>query len=161
MKKPNAYEAIGLGLLAGLAGTAAITLSQMIEMRITKRKPSTTPIDAASKVLDITAVSDTKKTAVSQEVHWAYGTTWGIARGIISMTGLKGWAADLAHFASIWGASLVMLPSLKVAPPVTEEKPKQIGIDVLHHAVYAIATGLVMDLLAPEKEDKKGRFHIL
>ena len=39
--------AIGKGLMAGAAGTLAITLSQMIEMKITKRKPSTAPADAA------------------------------------------------------------------------------------------------------------------
>lgn len=137
--------AIGVGLLAGLAGTAAITISQMIEMKITKRQPSKAPVEAASKVLDVDAVSEEKEQKVSQEIHWAYGTTWGVARGLLGLTGLKGWTATLAHFASIWGASLVMLPGLKVAPPVTEEDPKTIGIDVLHHAVYAIAAGLVYD----------------
>lgn len=143
--------AIGAGLLAGLAGTAAITVSQMIEMKITGRKASNTPIEAASKVLDVTAVSEEKKPKVSQEVHWAYGTTWGIARGILSLTGLKGWAADLAHFASVWGAALVMLPSLKVAPPIQEEEPKTIGIDILHHAVYAVAAGLVYDMITKKR----------
>jgi hypothetical protein len=139
--------AIGTGLLAGLAGTAAITVSQMIEMKITGRKPSNTPVEAASKVLDIKAINEAEKPKVSEEIHWAYGTTWGIARGLISLTGLKGWTATLAHFTSIWGASLVMLPALKVAPPITEEEPKTIGIDIIHHAVYAIATGLVYDAI--------------
>lgn len=143
--------AIGVGLLAGLAGTAAITVSQMIEMKITKRKPSNAPVDAVSKVLDVTAVSEEKKPKVSQEVHWAYGTTWGIARGILSLAGLKGWTADLAHFASVWGAALVMLPGLKVAPPIQEEKPKTIATDILHHAVYAVAAGLVYDMITRKK----------
>jgi hypothetical protein len=143
--------AIGAGLLAGLAGTAAITVSQMIEMKITGRQPSNTPVEAASKVLDIDAVSEEKKPKVSQEIHWAYGTTWGVARGILSLTGLKGWTADLAHFASIWGASLIMLPGLKVAPPIQEEDPKTIVIDILHHAVYAIAAGFVYDAITRKK----------
>jgi hypothetical protein len=80
-------------------------------------------------------------------LHWAYGTTWGIARGIIGLTGLKGWPATVAHFAAIWGTSMVMLPAFNAAPPVTEEKPKAIAIDALHHAVYAIAAGLAYDAL--------------
>lgn len=43
----KAAKAIGIGLMAGLAGTAAITLSQTIEMKLTKRPPSTAPVDAA------------------------------------------------------------------------------------------------------------------
>lgn len=139
--------AIGVGLLAGLAGTAAITVSQMIEMKITGRKPSNTPVEAVSKVLDMDAVSEEKKPKVSERIHWAYGTTWGVARGVLSLIGLKGRTADLAHFASVWGASLVMLPKLKLAPPIQEEEPKMIAIDILHHAVYAIAAGLVYDAI--------------
>ncbi len=41
--------AIGKGLIAELAGTLAMTLSQMIEMKTTKRKPSTAPADAVKK----------------------------------------------------------------------------------------------------------------
>jgi len=143
--------AIGAGLLAGLAGTAAITVSQMIEMKITGRKPGNAPVEVASKVLDVTAVSEDKKSKVSQEIHWVYGTTWGVARGMLSLTGLKGWTADLAHFAAVWGAALVMLPGLKVAPPIQEEDPKTIGIDILHHAVYALAAGLVYDMITRKK----------
>jgi len=145
-------SAIGAGLLAGLAGTAAITVSQMIEMKITGRKPSNTPVEAASKVLDVDAVSEAKKPKVSQEIHWAYGTTWGITRGLLSLSGLNGWTATLAHFAAIWGTEQVMLPSLKVAPPINEEEPKTIGIDIIHHAVYALAAGLVYEAIQGKRK---------
>jgi hypothetical protein len=36
-------SAIGIGMIAGLAGTLAITISQMIEMKITKRSMSKAP----------------------------------------------------------------------------------------------------------------------
>lgn len=147
----KAATAIGIGLLAGLAGTAAITLSQAIEMKLTKRPPSTAPVDAASKVLDIEATGREEKQKVSQEIHWAYGTAWGATRGVIALAGLKGWPATLAHFVAIWGTAQVMLPSLNVSPPITDEEPKAIGIDVLHHAVYAVAAGLVYDAIDQQK----------
>jgi hypothetical protein len=137
--------AIGVGLLAGLAGTAAITISQMIEMKLTKRPPSNVPAEAVSKVLDVKSTDDSKKEKVSQEVHWVYGTSWGIVRGLISLSGLKGIPATLIHLAAIWGTAQVMLPSLKLSPPVTKEAPETIGIDVLHHTVYAVTAGLVYD----------------
>ncbi|HVW60503.1 MAG TPA: hypothetical protein VHC48_10720 [Puia sp.] len=150
-KKNNPFEevgmAIGVGLLAGLAGTAAITLSQMIEMKITGRKPGTTPEQAVEKTLDIGAVSEEKKEKVSQEVHWVYGTAWGVSRGLMRLAGLKGWVATLTHFSAVWGTSLVMLPALGLSRPVQEQEVKSTLIDALHHAVYATATGLVVDAI--------------
>jgi hypothetical protein len=37
--------AVGKGLFAGLAGVAAMTLSQQIEMKLSGREPSTSPGD--------------------------------------------------------------------------------------------------------------------
>ncbi len=139
--------ALGVGLIAGLAGTVAITVSQMIEMKITKRDSSDAPVKAVEKVLDVEPVAEKDKPKVSQEIHWTYGTALGAVRGLLSLFGLTGPAATAAHFASVWGTSLVMLPSLDVAPPVTEEPPKAIAIDALHHAAYAVAAGLVFDAI--------------
>jgi hypothetical protein len=151
IKEENALgelgSALGKGLLAGLAGTAAITLSQMIEMKITKRSPSEAPVKVASQVTGIQPSSEETKEQVSNEIHFAYGTSWGIARGVLGLLGLKGIPATLVHFGAIWATELIMLPKYDAAPPVNEEEPKSIAIDALHHAVYAIAAGLVYDAL--------------
>jgi hypothetical protein len=140
-------SAIGKGILAGLAGTLAISISQAIEMKITGRGASEAPVKVASQVTGVAPANEGEKNKLSTEIHFAYGTTWGIARGLIGLTGLKGVPATLLHFAAVWGTELVMLPKYNAAPPVTEEKPKEIGIDILHHAVYAIAAGLVYEAL--------------
>ncbi len=150
-QKNNVFDeiggAIGKGLIAGLAATAAITISQMIEMKITKRKPSDAPVKVASEITGIKPANAAQKQKVAQEIHWAYGTAWGLARGLIALTGLKKLPAALVHFSAVWGASMIMLPKFKVAPPVTKEKPGAIAIDGLHHAVYALTAGLVYDAL--------------
>ncbi len=138
---------IGKGLIAGLAATAAITLSQMIEMKFTHREPSEAPLKAAGKVIGVKPKSKYEKKKVSQEIHWAYGASLGMLRGIINLTGLKGLPATAAHFATVWGGSMIMLPALKAAPPVIEENRKTIAIDGFHHAVYALTAGLVYDAL--------------
>jgi len=56
---------VGPGLLAGLAGTAAVTISQAVEMDLTGRQPSSTPAEAVEKVLGIRAVDD----RISQRPH--------------------------------------------------------------------------------------------
>ncbi|MEO6830896.1 MAG: hypothetical protein ABI169_01755, partial [Chitinophagaceae bacterium] len=63
---------IGVGIMAGLAGTAAITLSQMIEMKINYRKPSEESIKAVEKTLDIHPNAGTR-TQFGNRVHWVYG----------------------------------------------------------------------------------------
>lgn len=140
-------SAIGKGLLAGLAATAAMTLSQMIEMKITKREPS----DATLKVVEETAgakpASRAEKQLLSQEIHWSYGTVWGVARGLIGLTGLKGIPATLVHFGAVWGTALIMLPKHDAAKPINEQKPQDIAVDALHHAVYAVTAGLAYDAL--------------
>lgn len=139
--------AIGKGLLAGLAATAAITISQMIEMKLTKREPSKAPVKVAKETVGVKPATQEEKEKLSQELHWAYGTSWGMARGLISLTGLKGWPATFVHFAAIWSSSMIMLPMFDAAPPVYKEDAKAIAIDGLHHAVYATVAGLTYDSL--------------
>jgi hypothetical protein len=151
-------SAIGRGLLAGLAATAAMTLSQMIEMKITKREASDAPVKVAGDTVGFKPASPQEKEKLSQEVHWSYGTAWGVARGLIGLTGLKGLPATLVHFGAVWGTALVMLPKHDAPKPITEQKPQDIAIDALHHAVYAITTGLVYDALdAGSSQERKLR----
>ena len=56
-------------------------------------------------------------------------------------SGLPPAAATAVHFALVSGAAMVMLPGLKVAPPVGEWGAGEIAVESLHHLVYALATG--------------------
>jgi hypothetical protein len=138
--------AIGKGLIAGLAGTLAMTVSQMIEMKITKRKPSTAPADAVKRALQIEATAGNKK-KFSNEVHYVYGTSWGVVRGLLSLVGLTGFAATSVHLAAIWGTAITIEPELDIAPPVSDWKAKDIAVDIFHHAVYAIVAGIAFDAI--------------
>lgn len=140
--------AIGKGLVAGAAGTLAITLSQMIEMKFTKRKPSEAPAEAAEKILEVKPETEEDKQQFSKQIHWAYGTSWGLARSFLSLLGLNGLPATAIHFATIYSTALIMPTSLKVAPPLKEWSAREFLIDALHHAVYAVAAGLVFDAMS-------------
>ena len=139
----------GRGLLAGFVGTAAITVSQLIEMKITGRQGSDAPAKAVEKTLPVKAPDDEdERMLMGQLVHWDYGTSWGIPLGLMREAGVKSLPASLIHFVGIWGTALVMLPSLDLAPPVTEWSSKQIAIDMAHHGVYATAAGLAYERLS-------------
>ncbi len=142
MEMGDVAAAIGKGLVAGAVGTAAMTLSSTLEMKARHREASSAPADAASKVLGVHPEGDKAKARFSTGVHWAYGTSWGAVRGLLSAVGLPGPAATIAHFGLVWGSETQMLPKLDVAPPITEWGSTEVAIDVGHHAVYALATGL-------------------
>ncbi|GGH06153.1 hypothetical protein [Mucilaginibacter phyllosphaerae] len=149
-------SAIGKGLLAGLAATAAMTLSQMVEMKITKRQSSDAPLKVAEDTAGVKPAANEDKQKLTQELHWSYGTVWGVARGIIGLTGLRGILAALVHFGAVWSTALVMLPKHDAAKPINQQEPKDIAIDALHHGVYAINAGLVYDALdAGSKRERK------
>lgn len=139
--------AVGVGLAAGLAGTAAMTVSSTIEMKVRGRPGSSAPADAAGKLLGVRPAGEQENKRFSTFVHWAYGTGWGAARGVLAALGLPAPAASAAHLALVWGTEQVMLPALQVAPPATQWGTKELAIDGLHHLVYAGVTGAAYELL--------------
>ena len=141
--------AIGRGLVAGVAGTAAMTISSTLEARQRGRPFSTAPARATAKVLGIREFdSDLAQARWNDLSHWGYGTSWGMLRGLLGATGLSPRQATLAHGAAIYGAAQVTLPALEIAPPSIYWGAKEIAIDVLHHAVYAAATGAAYRAIA-------------
>ncbi|HKN97879.1 MAG TPA: hypothetical protein VJX10_12230 [Pseudonocardiaceae bacterium] len=140
--------AVGRGLLAGVAGTAAMTVSSTVEAKATGRSASTTPADAVSVVAGVAPVDEPGKRRLNTLAHWGYGTAWGVARGAIDLLGLRGPLASVAHFAVVFGTEQVILPALGVAKPTPAYGPAATATDLLHHAVYAGSSGAAYDLLA-------------
>src|SRR5664279_458318 len=131
--------AIGKGLIAGCAGTIAMTISQKIEMKLTGRKPGQATVKAVKKVLHIHPDPGNAE-QFSNEIHYTYGSANGVLRGLLSLAGITGFAATSLHLAAIWGTAITIEPALDIAPPVSQWKPKDIAIDIFHHAVYAVVT---------------------
>ena len=141
-------SSIGKGIVAGLAGTAAMTLSSSLEARLRHRAPSSAPARATTKVLGIKEFEDDIAAARFNDLsHWGYGTMWGVVRGLLGAAGLPPGAATAAHGAAVWGSAAVTLPALEVAPPFVFWGRKEVAIDLWHHAVYTLATGLAYRLL--------------
>jgi hypothetical protein len=142
-------SSIGKGLVAGFAGTAAMTVSSTIEARLRKRQPSTAPARATVKALGIAAFEDAIAQARFNDLsHWGYGTGWGVVRGLLDAAGVPPGKATAAHGAAVWGSAQVTLPALDIAPPAIFWAKEEIAIDAFHHTVYAIATGVAYELLS-------------
>ncbi len=137
----------GKGLFAGLAGTAAMTVSSTLEMKLSGRGASKTPAQAAEKALKVEPEDEQSEGQFSNLVHWGYGTAWGGARGLLASAGLSGPVATAAHLGLVWGSEQIVLPALGVSAPVFKYGGKATATDLLHHAVYATATGLAYSYL--------------
>jgi hypothetical protein len=141
--------AIGEGLVAGFVGTAAMTVSSTVEARLRRRAPSTAPARATAKALGIRAFdSDLAQARFNDLSHWGYGTGWGVVRGLLGASGMPPAKATAAHGAAVWGSAAVTLPALEVAPPFVFWGREEVAIDLFHHAVYALATGLAYEVVA-------------
>jgi hypothetical protein len=155
MKLATLANGIGKGVVAGLAGTAAMTASSTLEAKLRGRPFSTAPAKAAARALGIETFDDgAAYSRFSNLVHWGYGTGWGVARGVMRSVGVGPLAATPAHFATLWGSALYTLPKYEVAPPVTQWERQDVAIDVFHHLVYVGATAVAFELL--ERSGKAG-----
>ena len=141
-------DGIGKGVLAGVAGTAAMTASSTLEAKLRGRPFSTAPAKAAARALGIETFDDGEAYArFSNVVHWGYGTGWGVARGLLRAIGVGPRLATGAHFAALWGSALYSLPKYEVAPPVTEWAAEDVAVAVFHHLVYVGAAAVAFELL--------------
>ena len=141
--------AIGDGLVAGFLGTAAMTVSSTVEARLRHLAPSTAPARATAKALGIRAFdSDLAEARFNDLSHWGYGTGWGVVRGLLGASRLAPARATAAHGAAIWGSAALTLPALDIAPPFIFWGMEEVAIDLFHHSVYAVATGLAYEAIA-------------
>ena len=147
---PLATAAWGLG--AGIAGTTAMTAYQTAVAKSRGTEPSTTPAEVAKRIIGGVLhrrVSDDHTTLLNNAMHWTYGTSWG------ALYGLSSGAANAAPLrrglvfgAIVWGASLIQLPAMKLAPPVWEYPPAELGLDVSYHLVYGAAVATAYAVLS-------------
>ncbi len=151
MKLEDVAADVGKGLFAGIVGTAAMTVSSTLEMKIRDRPGSSAPVEAAGKVLGVEPKGEAEQARFSNMVHWGYGTSWGAVRGLIGAAGLEGPGATAAHLGVVWGTEQVILPALGVAPPFWRWGVKEVAIDTLHHLVYVGATSVAYSFLYPHR----------
>jgi hypothetical protein len=144
-RRPPAVEALdaaaialGRGIVAGVAATAAMTVASTAEMKLRGREPSTAPAAIAGKLL---GVKPRKKAGqrFATVAHAVAGVSLGAARGLLDLAGIRGAAAPAAFFAIAWTPDLLVVPAAGAAEPPWCWGATEIAISAAHHAVYAAA----------------------
>lgn len=144
---PDTAADVGVGLLAGALGTAAMTASSTLEMKLSGRGASSTPEDAAGTVLGVQPSDSAGQQRFGTAVHWGYGTAWGAVRGLVGSLGLHGPAAAATHLGLVWGGEQVVLPATGQGAPTPRYGAAATATDLLHHVVYALATSAAYEWL--------------
>jgi hypothetical protein len=140
-------ETLANGLLAGLAGVAAMTLAEKIEQRFTRRPDSYVPAHTLERLLGLPHKPDEERLALNWTMHWGQGILMGVVRGVMAAKGLRG------PVGSFMFMNLRLLNDQTLenatgvgAPPWTWPRDEQV-IDLVHKGIYAFAAGLVADRL--------------
>lgn len=138
---------IAHGLLAGLAGVAAMTLAEKLEQAVTGRPNSYVPAHTLERLLGAPRRPDRERLLMNWAMHWGQGIVLGVVRAMMARSGLRG------PVGSFMFLNLRLLNDQTLenatgvgAPPWTWPVDEQV-VDLLHKAVYAFAAGAVADRL--------------
>lgn len=141
----------GKGLIAGLVGTATMTVAQGAEFVLTGAAPSDAPAtvaDRASRKLGLGRIKRRNKPKANQTVHWLYGTSWGIPYGIFaSNSKLRPELTGPAFGLAVWIVALGQQPVVGVAEPPWKRSLQSLGSEALFHVVYGIGAAAALRAL--------------
>lgn len=134
--------AVAKGLVAGAMGTGVMTAYQLAVAKALGSGSSNTPGEVGKRVIEGVfhrPVSEEEKEQLTNPVHALYGTSWGAVYGLVQGTLKPGSGKHgLAFGTGVWGASLVQLPAMGLAPPVWEMSPQTVALDLSYHLVYGL-----------------------
>lgn len=136
-------EAVSIGLLAGVAGTVAQTVSEMIEARFTKRPDSLLPAQVGAALAGPPLRTGKDAVRLNWTVHWTHGITLGAVRGLLGVTALSSLAASIIHFPLVWGGDVMLYAALGLAPAPWNWGGKELATDLFHKGVLSVVTSLV------------------
>src|SRR5918995_7078981 len=140
-------QAVLGGLVAGLAGVAAMTAAEKLEQAVTRRPNSYVPAHTLERLLRLPHKPDAERRRLNWAMHWGQGILLGATRGLMAERGLRGPVGSFLFL----NLRLLNDQSLENAtgvgaPPWTWPRDEQ-AVDIAHNAVYAFVTGVVADRL--------------
>lgn len=135
------------GLVAGVAGVAAMTAGEKLEQVFTRRPNSFVPAHTLERLLRLPHKPDPERLWLNWTMHWGQGILLGAVRGLMAERGLRGPVGSFLFMNLRLLNDQTLENATGVgAPPWTWPVDEQI-IDLLHKGVYAFATGAVADYL--------------
>jgi hypothetical protein len=142
-------------VIAGVAGTAAMTLAYATERRL--RPHDQAPLDyddslvpgqIVGSVLHLPDVTAKEAKELGTLLRWGYGSAFGLYHGMLRRSLREPWAS-VAFGATLMTATFTLFPLLGRTPPPWRWSLDVLATSVATHAAYVTALAVVDDALAP------------
>jgi hypothetical protein len=137
-------------VLAGTAGTAAMTLSYATERRLRSvigpldYDDSLVPGEIVAGIMHLSNVTDREANELGLALRWSYGSAFGLWHGVLRRKIGEPWAS-LAFGATLMTATLSLFPILGRTPPPWRWPPSVLATAFGTHAAYVGALAFVDD----------------
>lgn len=143
------------GLLAGIAGVTAMTVAEKVEQLLTRRPDSYVPAHTLERLLRLPQAPDSDRRLLNWTMHWGQGVVLGCARAAMAERGFHGPMASFVFMnLRLLNDQLLENATGAGSPPWRWPVQEQ-GVDLLHKAIYAFATGLIADRLVARSEARR------
>jgi hypothetical protein len=134
------------GLIGGAIGTAAMTIGENLEQRVTGRADSYVPARTAGRLFRLRE-PDTEALGRNLAMHWGTGIAGGAVRALLSGRGFRGLPASASHLVLRVTTDQILENVAGVSSPPWTWPKFEVTIDLFHKAVYALVTGAITDTL--------------
>lgn len=155
--------AVARGLAAGVVGTAAMTLWQEALARLKDGgaapaggdpwESAPAPAKVARRILAGVfgvEVPAERIGLLTHATHWAYGTSWGAAYGVVQESVRARPAVHGPLFgAAVWATSYVQLVPMGIYGPPWRYSPRELAEDLSYHLVYGAGVAAAHAVLEP------------
>ena len=143
-------RSVGIALAAGLAGTAAMTLSQALEQRLRGSRRPRTAASVAENTTGIEAETKEGRDTLSSSLHWLYGT--GLGAALVPLEGVSEPYRSLSFLGGVYGAGLAWESIADKPDAPSRRDATSMGTDFMHHLVYAGTATLAYNALKAAAE---------
>jgi hypothetical protein len=138
-------------ILAGAAGTAALTLFYDTERRVRRRHhgqldydDSLVPGEIVASIMHLGHVTAKEENELGLTLRWSYGSVFGLWHGLLRRRFAEPWASALFG-ATLMTATFSLFPLLGRTPPPWKWPPDVMATSLGSHAAYVVAVGAVDD----------------
>ena len=170
MAKTTLLDRAGRGLVAGVAGTAAMTAWQELSAKLQSRRSKDEATSQSSGTSDPWADAPAPAKAgrlilgaigyevppdeiglLTNVMHWGYGTTWGAVYGAAmgNVAHDRPLVRGLGFGAWVWVMSYVQLVPLGIYRPPWKYPPAELALDLSYHLAYGAGLGAAAVLTEP------------
>lgn len=170
MTRTTPLGAVSRGVVAGTAGTAAMTAWQEVSSRLQASGGSSgggqggedenpwasapAPARVAKRLIEGVfrrEVGPDRIGLLTNVAHWGYGTAWGAVYGLLQGTlRANPLAHGLAFGSGVWAMSYVQLVPMGLYKPPWEYPAKSLAKDLSYHLVYGLGVAGAYQLLEPD-----------